>query len=145
MEVLYEYQQRYSQTERGSCHIWAFEYFHSYIFGVPFTVYTDHKPLVVMLNNPRSQLSARFERWFMRAKPYGITVQYRSGADNSADHLSPSCQTVYRRRERKIAEKYIHYVVTSLTAKATAVEEVTAETVKEATLMAVITVVITNE
>ena len=48
-------------------------------------------------------------------------------------------------REQKIAEKYTHYVVTSLTPKATAVEEVAAETVKEATLMAVITVMITNE
>ena len=105
MEVLCEYQQRYSQTERGSCHIWAFEYFHSYTFRVPFTAYTDHKPLMAMLNNPRSQLSARFERWFMTAQPYGITVQYRSGADNSADHLSPSCQTVYRRQRAKDRRK----------------------------------------
>ena len=49
-------EQRYSQTEREALAItWACEHFHIYIFGAPFTVFTDHKPLTSIFNNTRSQ------------------------------------------------------------------------------------------
>ena len=48
-------EQRYSQTEREALAIiWACEHFHIYIFGAPFTVFTDHKPLPSIFNNTRS-------------------------------------------------------------------------------------------
>ena len=60
-------EQRYSQTEREALAItWACEHFHIYIFGAPFTVFTDHKPLTSIFNNTRSQLSARIENATIR-------------------------------------------------------------------------------
>ena len=51
-------EQRYYQTEHEALAItWACEHFHIYIFGAPFTVFTDHKPLTSIFNNTRSQLS----------------------------------------------------------------------------------------
>ena len=58
-------EQRYSQTEREALALtWTCEHIHIYIFGVLFTVFTDHKPLTSILNNTRSPLlhalNARF-------------------------------------------------------------------------------------
>ena len=62
-------EQRYSQTEREALAItWACERFHTYNFGSPFTVFTDHKPLTSIFNYTRSQLSARIERWVLRTQ-----------------------------------------------------------------------------
>ena len=42
-------EKRYSQTEREALSIvWGIEYFHLYLFGAPFTLYTDHKQLELM-------------------------------------------------------------------------------------------------
>ena len=82
-------EQRYSQTEREAVVItWACEHFHIYIFGAPFTVFTDHKRLTSIFNNTHSQLSACIERWVLRTQPYDMTVIYRPGHDNLADYLS---------------------------------------------------------
>ena len=43
----------YSQTEREALAIkWAVEHFHLYLFGIKFTVVTDHKPLVSIFKTP---------------------------------------------------------------------------------------------
>ena len=123
-------EQRYSQTECEALAItWACEHFHIYIFGAPFTVFTDHKPLTSIFNNTRSQLSACIERWVLRTQPYDMTVIYRPGHDNPADylsrhptHLPPS------NREQKIAEEYINYILSTSTPKAMTIDEVATET-----------------
>ncbi|KAL5011216.1 hypothetical protein ScPMuIL_011700 [Solemya velum] len=139
-------EQRYSQTEREALAItWASEYFHVYIFGTEYTVYTDHKLLVTLFNNPRAQLSARIERWIMRVQPYAMTVKYRPGADNPADYISR--HPVYQQpssREEKIAEEYLHYVVTTATPKSMSTEEVARETENDPTLNAVIEAILNN-
>ena len=87
-------EQRYSQTECEALAItWACEHFHIYIFGAPFTVFTDHKPLTSIFNNTRSQLSARIERWVLRTQPYDMTVIYRPGHDNPP--ISAAIQRTY--------------------------------------------------
>ena len=53
---LFPVEQRYSQTEREAlaC-VWACERFHLYVYGSPFTLTTDHKPLVPIFNNPKAK------------------------------------------------------------------------------------------
>ena len=139
-------EQRYSQTEHEALAItWACEHFHIYIFGAPFTVFTDHKPLTSIFNNTQSQLSARIECWVLRTQPYNMTVIYRPGHDNLADylshhptHLPPS------NREQKIAEEYINYILSS-TPKAMTIDEVAMETAKDKTLTTVIQAILTNK
>ena len=139
-------EQRYSQTEREALAItWACEYFHIFVFGAPFEVFTDHKPLVSIFGNTRAQLSARIERWVLRTLPYEMRVTYRPGHDNPADYLSRHPVKVSASsREEKAAEEYLNYLVHNSTPKSMTVDQVVNETAKDATLQAVIRAVITN-
>ena len=61
---LTEVERRYSQTEREALAIvWAIERLHIYLYGGPFTLYTNFKPMELILKNPKSKPSARIERW----------------------------------------------------------------------------------
>lgn len=56
-------EQRYSQTERETLAIiWGAENYSVYLTGAKFVVWTDHKALVSMFNNPSINLSVRMER-----------------------------------------------------------------------------------
>ena len=59
----------------------------TYLYGVKFTLLTDHKPLKVIYSTS-SRTSARIERWVLRLQPYKFTVQYVPGKQNIADPLS---------------------------------------------------------
>ena len=139
-------EQRYSQTEREALAItWACEYFHIFVFGAPFIVFTDHKPLVSIFGNTRAQLSARIERWVLRTLPYKMTVQYRPGHDNPADYLSRHPVKVKpSSREQKAAEEYMNYVVDTSTPKAMTTDLVAAKTSEDPTIQAVIQAMVTN-
>jgi hypothetical protein len=54
-------ERRYSQTEREALAIvWAMERFiHLYLHGAKFTLYTDCKPIEMILGNPKSKPPAR--------------------------------------------------------------------------------------
>ena len=60
-------EKRYSQTEKEALSVvWAVEHFHLFIYGKPFKLINDHKPLEVIYGNPKSKPSARIERWVLR-------------------------------------------------------------------------------
>ena len=86
-------EKNYSQIEKETlaC-IFAVKRFHSYIYGHPFTLYTDHKPLVSLLNEKRAvpaQACARIQRWALTLAMYGYTVAFKnSSAHSNADALS---------------------------------------------------------
>ena len=61
---------RYSQTEREAISIvWGCEHFHLYLYGAPFEIITDHKPLELIFNNPNSKPPSRIERWGLCLQP----------------------------------------------------------------------------
>ncbi len=54
---------RYSQTEKEALAIiWAIKRLHLYLHGKKFTLYTDCKPVQLILANPKSKPPARIER-----------------------------------------------------------------------------------
>jgi len=54
---------RYLQTEKEALAIvWGVEHFHIYLYGAPFILYTDHKPLELIYGNQLSKPPARIER-----------------------------------------------------------------------------------
>lgn len=60
-------EQRYSQIEKEMLAVtWTMQHFHVYLFGVKFHRHIDHKPLVSILQNPKSSPSARMERLRLR-------------------------------------------------------------------------------
>ncbi|KAJ9512185.1 hypothetical protein QJQ45_012664 [Haematococcus lacustris] len=57
-----------------------------YLEGVPFTLYTDHKPLVAL--KTQKVLSRRQTRWLEFLSRYNFTIEYLPGDTNPADPLS---------------------------------------------------------
>ena len=104
-------EQRYSQTEKEALAIvWGIEYFHFYIYGAPFVLYTDHKPLELIYENPMPKPPARIERWMLRLQECDFKVVYKSGADNPADFLSRHPQE-YTTKPQCEAEEYVNFLV----------------------------------
>ena len=73
-------ERNYSQLEKeGLSCILGVTKFHSYLFGHPFNLITDHKPLLALLNKhkPTSpQVSARVRRWSLLLSAYEYTMKF---------------------------------------------------------------------
>ena len=81
---------RYSQIERECLGIYfAVNRFRNYLYGMNFTVKTDHKPLVNLFK-PTSKPPPRIENWILRLMSYKFDVVYHRGKENGADYLSRS-------------------------------------------------------
>ena len=129
-------EKRYSQTEKEALAIvWGIEHFHLYVFGAPFTLITDHKPLQLIYNNPRSRPPARIERWFLRLQQYDFQVIYQKGNDNPADFLSRHPQP--KVPKGSIAEEYMNFVTVNAAEAAVPLTVIKEHTAKDSTLMAV--------
>lgn len=67
--------------------VWALKKLQPYLYGRPFTLMTDHNPLV-WLNRVAGD-NPRLLRWSLALQPYNFTLQYRPGKQNAnADGLS---------------------------------------------------------
>ncbi|KAK3711382.1 hypothetical protein QZH41_003258, partial [Actinostola sp. cb2023] len=134
-------EQNYSQTEREALAIvWGCEHYHLYCYGKALTVFTDHKPLTSIFNNPLSKPTPRIERWSLRLQPYQPNIVYAPGPDNPADYMSrhPKKQIEVNSREEKIAEEYINFVSQHAVPIAINLEEVKSATLNDHTLQRVI-------
>ena len=86
-------ERNYSQLEKEalSC-IFGIKKFHDYLFGHPFELITDHKPLLGLLKEDRptsAQASARIKRWSLFLSSYEYTLTFRNTtAHANADALS---------------------------------------------------------
>ena len=116
---------RYSQTEKEALAlVWACEKFHPYVYGIPFELVTDHKPLEVIYG-PRSKPCARIERWVLRMQPYKFKVKYQPGPKNIADPLSRLVSSTGSGGKRSSqAEEYVRFVAVSATPSAMTTREV---------------------
>ena len=66
-KALSDVEMRYSQIEREALAIvYGIEKFRLYLLGTDFLVYSDHQPLQKIFNKPRSNATARIERWLLR-------------------------------------------------------------------------------
>ena len=71
---------RYSATDiEGLSLVWGIEHFRLFLLGTEFDVYTDHKALEVIFNNPKPKLPARIECWMLRLQLYNFRVIYKKG------------------------------------------------------------------
>ena len=86
-------ERNYSQLEKeGLSCIFGIKKFHEYLFGHPFELVTDHKPLLGLLKEDRptsAQASARIKRWSLFLSSYEYTLTFRNTlAHANADALS---------------------------------------------------------
>ena len=83
----------YSQIEKeGLSCVFGVTRFHAYLMGRHFTLITDHKPLLTLLNESKaipSHASARIQRWALTLAAYEYTLVTRgTSAHANADALS---------------------------------------------------------
>ena len=125
---------RYSQTEREALAVvWACERLHYYLYGIKFTVLSDHKPLEV-LYSPRGKSAARILRWYIRLLPYRFVVRYRRGKDNPADYFSRKPVSECSGEEETLAheaEYFVNSLITSAIPHCLTLQEITVESVKD--------------
>jgi transposase InsO family protein len=85
---LSERESKWSTTEKEAyAIIHAVRMFYPYLYGRPFKVYTDHKPLEWLMNvqDPTGKLA----RWWLELQKFQIEIAYRPGKKNqNADCLS---------------------------------------------------------
>ena len=118
-------ERRYSQTEKeAQALVWACEKFHPYVYGVPFDLVADHKPLEVIYG-PRSKPCAHIERWVLRMQPYKFKVKYEPGPSNIADPLSRLVGNLKTSSSHSAeAEEYVRFVAINATPCAMSTQEV---------------------
>ena len=86
-------ERNYSQLEKeGLACIFGVKRFHSYLYGHPFELITDHKPLLALIGEHRPtspQASARIKRWSLLLAAYEYTLTFRgTHLHQNADALS---------------------------------------------------------
>ena len=86
-------EKNYSQLDREALAvIFAVKRFHAYIWGRPFKIYTDHKPLLALLGEAKEIqqfYSPRMQRWALLLSAYKYELHYVKGPSNiAADALS---------------------------------------------------------
>ena len=78
-------EKKYAQLEKeGLAIIFAVKKFHKYLYGRPFTIYSDHQPLKHLFSESRQvplMAASRIQRWALTLGAYQYTIQYRPGAN----------------------------------------------------------------
>ena len=83
----------YSQLEKEALSIiFGVQKFHQYLYGRKFTLVTDHKPLITILN-PRkgipSLAAARLQRWVLILASYQYEIEFKpTDKHSNADGVS---------------------------------------------------------
>ena len=136
--VLTDCESRYSQTEKEALGlVWGCERFHAYVYGMPFEMVTDHKPLETIYG-PRSKLCVRIERWVLRLQSHDFKVVYSPGKSNIADPLSrllpKDAKVIVHQHE---AEEYVRFVTVNATPKALTTREIEEASVSDKELVEV--------
>jgi hypothetical protein len=115
---------RYSQTEKEALAIvWSIERLHLYLYGKRFTLFTDCKPVQLILNNPMSKPPARIERWNLRLQGYNFHVIHTKGSQNPSDFLSRHTTLKEQKCLATMAEDYINLLSLHAVPKAMTLEE----------------------
>ena len=80
-------EKNYSQIDKEALAIvFGVKHFHQYLFGRPFTIKSDHKPLQYLLGEKKgipSMASARVQRWALTLSAYNYKVQYVPGREHA--------------------------------------------------------------
>ena len=83
-------EQRYACIERELLAIvFATQRFHQFVFGRKFSIITDHKPLVMIMDKPLTAAPARLQRMLVALQGYNFDLSFEKGVNHAlADGLS---------------------------------------------------------
>ena len=98
-------EERYSVNELELLGVvWSVEYFKYYLFGKSFTIITDHRALLSIMKEHRSNKSdnSRLTRWIDRLLPFYFNIEHIPGAKMGlVDYISRQPN-----QEAKVTNKY---------------------------------------
>ena len=132
--ALSDAERRYSQIELETLSAdFACRKFHVFLYGKPFIVVTDHKPLEVIFNNPRHATSIRLQRMTVRMLDYEFKVEYRPGKSNISDYTSRHPLPLEQSGKREVGatkdvRHYVNFVTENDIPKAISKEEIIVST-----------------
>ena len=91
--ILNKAERNYSQTEKEALAlVFALKKFHHYLWGMKFSLITDHKPLLGLFSPKKpipEMASGRIQRWALMLQAYSFELYHRSGKSlGTADALS---------------------------------------------------------
>lgn len=135
---LTETERRYPQTQREALAVvWAVERLYFYLFGLKFTLFTDHKTLEYIFMGKHQngkRACTRAESWALRLQPYDFVVKYIPGHLNIADPLS----RLYQSKDEQFGESSEHFLCPiEETLPALSLSKITIETQKDPELQLV--------
>ena len=129
-------EQRYGQVEREALAVlFGCEHFHFFLYDKPFTINTDHKPLLKILSN-NSSPPPRIQKWMLRLQAYVFKLVHKPGKDNPADYLSRSPSPVLFRIEPDDA--YIRLLVQDTIPTSVSMDSIRNHTEKDTILSTVL-------
>ena len=121
---------RYSQTEREALAvIFSCERFKNFVYGLRFTIVTDHKPLLKLYSPPCSDPPTRTHRWSLRLQEFDFKLEYQLGLNNIADILSR--KPFFDIPKVNETEHFVNYVVSNSTPKTLTYHEIREATQNE--------------
>ena len=121
-----------------------YEYEYIYLYGGPFTLYTNFKPMELILKNPKSKPSARIEPWNLRLQDYQFNVLYTNGQYNPSDFLSRHPISDQTSLSDNPAEDYGSFLSSHAVPKAMNLSEIQEATRQDPTLQYLITLLRNN-
>jgi hypothetical protein len=79
-KALTETEARYANIERELlAAVYGAERFHTYVYGKPFVVHSDHKPLAMIQLKNLHSAPPRLQRMLLRLQKYNMQIEYRPG------------------------------------------------------------------
>lgn len=143
--ALTDTESRYSQIEREALAIvYGIEHFHLYLYGHEFLLITDHKPLELIYQNPKSHTSARLERWCLRLQDYTFQVKYRPGPTNPSDYLSRHPLTKCNSHQLNLSDNHVRFVAQNAVPVAMDIDNIRKAVREDPTLQKLIEIIQTN-
>ena len=121
--TLQQHEKNYAVTELEALGIvWAVKHFHHYLYGHHCEVYTDHEPLIALLNTPHP--SGKLAGWGLILQDVDLVIRYRPGRKNAgADALSHLPVNEEDRAKFAPVEKIEDLVSSKILVAATTVED----------------------
>ena len=91
--TLHPAEKKYSQIEKEALAVvFGVKKFHNYLFGKPFTINSDHKPLLTLPNEAKAiptMVSGRIQRWAILLSAYEYKFKFKPGKEiANADVMS---------------------------------------------------------
>ena len=137
-------ERRYSQTEREALSVlFGIQHFSVYLYGMQFTVYSDHKALERIFTSAH-QAPPRIQNFVLKLQPYNFTVKYLKGSENISDTLSRTPISETDNETCDITEKYVNYVMETSLPIAITLEEMQQKCETDETLIKVRKCIQTN-